>query len=106
VLRFLTHDYDLRLCDWSHFDRRMDDVAFTHLLVAAGLDSVVIGEPEIATHFRDAWEQIRKAGATGRCLDAAVQKALAVSARVRAETDSVMPRFRFRTRLLSWQWVC
>jgi len=87
VLRFLTHDYRLKLCDWSHFYRLMDDVAFTHLFqVAAGLDSVVLGEPEIASQLRDAWEQASKAGATGRFLDAAVQKALAVSASVRTDT--------------------
>src|SRR3974390_142226 len=28
VLRFLTHEYNLRQCDWSHFYRLMDDVAF------------------------------------------------------------------------------
>ena len=87
VLRFLTHDYQLKLCDWSHFYRLMDDVAFTHLFqVAAGLDSVVLGEPEIVSQLREAWEQARKAGATGRFLDAAIQKALAVSARVRTDT--------------------
>ena len=76
VLRFLTHDYQLKLCDWSHFYRLMDDVALTHLFqVAAGLDSVVLGEPEIAAQLREAWEQARKAGATGRFLDAAIQKA-------------------------------
>lgn len=87
VLRFLTQDYHLRLCDWSHFYRLMDDVALTHLFqVAAGLDSVVLGEPEISGQLREAGEQARNAGATGRFLDAVVQKALAISARVRAET--------------------
>jgi glutamyl-tRNA reductase len=87
VLRFLTQDYNLRLCDWSHFYRLMDDVAFTHLFqVAAGLDSVVVGEPEISGQLRGAWQQARNAGATGRFLDAVVQKALAVSAKVRSET--------------------
>ncbi len=87
VLRFLNQDYNLRLCDWSHFYRLMDDVAITHLFqVAAGLDSVVLGEPEISGQLRDAWQQARTAGATGRFLDAVVQKALAVSAKVRSET--------------------
>ncbi len=87
VLRFLNQDYKLRLCDWSHFYRLMDDVAITHLFqVAAGLDSVVLGEPEISGQLRDAWKQARTAGATGRFLDALVQKALAVSAKVRSET--------------------
>ena len=31
VLRFLTHEYQLRLCEWSHFYRLMDDVALTHI---------------------------------------------------------------------------
>ncbi len=87
VLRFLTHEYQLKLCDWSHFYRLMDDVALTHIFqVAAGLDSMVLGEPEVAAHLREAWEQARKAGTTGRFLDGIVQKALAVSARVRTET--------------------
>ncbi len=87
VLRFLTHDYQLKLCDWSHFYRLMDDVAFTHVFqVASGLDSVVLGEPEVSSQLRDAWDQARTAAATGRFLDAVVQKALAVSGRVRKET--------------------
>ena len=87
ALRFLTHEYQLKLCDWSHFYRLMDDVAFTHVFqVAAGLDSIVLGEPEIAAQLRDAWQLARSVGATGRFLDAVVQKALAVSARVRKET--------------------
>ena len=86
VLRFLTHEYNLRQCDWSHFYRLMDDVALTHLFqVAAGLDSIVVGESAVATWLRDAWQQARNAGATGRFLDAAIQKALAVSARVRTD---------------------
>ena len=94
VLRFLTHEHALKLCDWSHFYRLMDDAALTHIFqVAAGLDSMVLGEPEIATHLKDALEHAQKAGTTGRFLDGIVQKALAVSARVRNETaiaDSTM----------------
>jgi len=87
VLRFLTHEYQLKLCDWSHFYRLMDDVALTHIFqVAAGLDSMVLGEPEIAAHLRESWEQARKAGTTGGFLDGIIQKALAVSVRVRNET--------------------
>lgn len=96
VLRFLTQEYHLRLCDWSHFYRLMDDVAFTHLFqVAAGLDSVVLGELEISGQLRDAWQQARNAGATGRFLDAAVQKAMAVSAKVRSETALVDSSLNF-----------
>lgn len=88
VLRFLSHEYQLKLCDWSHFYRLMDDVALTHTFqVAAGLDSMVLGETEITTHLQEAWEQARKAGTTGRFLDAIIQKALGVSERVRSETS-------------------
>ena len=96
VLRFLTHEYQLKLCDWSHFYRLMDDVAFTHIFqVAAGLDSLVLGEPEVANHLREAWHLSRSVGATGRFLDAVVQKALAVSARVRKETSLGDPTVTF-----------
>ena len=88
VLRFLTQEYQLKLCEWSHFYRLMDDVALTHILqVAAGLDSMVLGSPEIAAQLREALQHAQKAGTSGRFLDGIVQKALAVSARVRAETS-------------------
>ena len=87
VLRFLTQEYQLKLCEWSHFYRLMDDVALTHIFqVAAGLDSMVLGDPEITAQLREALLQAQKAGTSGRFLDGIVQKALAVSARVRTET--------------------
>jgi glutamyl-tRNA reductase len=87
VLRFLTQEYQLKLCEWSHFYRLMDDVALTHVFqVATGLDSMVLGAPEVAMQLREALQQAQKAGTSGRFLDAIIQKALAVSARVRSET--------------------
>ncbi|HEY3928831.1 MAG TPA: glutamyl-tRNA reductase [Candidatus Koribacter sp.] len=87
VLRFLTQEYGLKMSDWSHFYRLMDDVALMHVFrVASSLDSMVIGEPEIVGQFKTAWSQAQSAGATGRFLDAVMQKALTVSKRVRNET--------------------
>lgn len=87
VLRFLTQEYQLKLCEWSHFYRLMDDVAMSHLFrVAASLDSMVLGEPEVVGHIEDAWKLAQHAGCTGRFLDAVVEKALAVSKRVRTDT--------------------
>jgi glutamyl-tRNA reductase len=87
VLRFLTQEYQLKLCDWSHFYRLMDDIALTHIFrVTAGLDSMVLGEPEITGQVKDAWAQAQQAGTTGRFLDAVMQKAMTVSKRVRTET--------------------
>jgi glutamyl-tRNA reductase len=87
VLRFLTQEYQLKLCEWSHFYRLMDDVALTHIFrVTSSLDSMVLGEPEITGQVKEAWAQAQEAGTTGRFLDAVMQKALTVSKRVRTET--------------------
>ena len=86
VLRFLAQEYQLRLCEWTHFYRLMDDVALAHILrVASSLDSMVLGEPEIAKHLSHAWSLAKEAGCTGRFLDSIVQKALNVSRRIRSE---------------------
>jgi glutamyl-tRNA reductase len=87
VLRFLTHEYQIKLCEWSHFYRLMDDVALTHIFrVTSSLDSMVLGEPEITGQVKEAWAQAQEAGTTGRFLDAVMQKALTVSKRARSET--------------------
>ena len=87
VLRFLTQEYQLKLCEWSHFYRLMDDVALTHIFrVISSLDSMVLGEPEITGQVKDAWALAQEVGTTGRFLDAVMQKALTVSKRTRSET--------------------
>ncbi len=87
VLRFLTQEYQLKLCEWSHFYRLMDDVALTHIFrVVSSLDSMVLGEPEITGQVKEAWAQAQEAETTGRFLDAVMQKALTVSKRARTET--------------------
>ena len=87
VLRFLTQEYQLKLCEWSHFYRLMDDVALTHIFrVTSSLDSMVLGEPEITGQVKEAWALAQEVGTTGRFLDAVMQKALTVSKRARTET--------------------
>lgn len=87
VLRFLTAEYGLKLCEWKHFYRLLDDKALLHIFqVASSLDSMVLGEPQIISQVKNAWAQAQKAGSTGRFLDAVLQKALTVSKRVRNET--------------------
>ncbi len=87
VLRFLTQEYQLKLCEWSHFYRLMDDVALSHIFrVISGLDSMVLGEPEITGQLKDAWALAQEAGTTGRFLDAVMQKSLTVCKRTRTET--------------------
>jgi glutamyl-tRNA reductase len=87
VMRLLGSEYGLMLCEWKHFYRLLDEAALLHIFrVASGLDSMVLGEPHVADQVKKAWQQAQKVGATGRFLDAVMQKALGVSKRVRSET--------------------
>jgi glutamyl-tRNA reductase len=77
----------LKLCEWKHFYRLLDEAALLHIFrVASSLDSMVLGEPQIISQVKQAWQQAQKVSATGRFLDAVMQKALTVSKRVRSET--------------------
>jgi len=87
LLRFLTAEYGLKLSEWRHFYRLLDEAALVHVFrVAASLDSLAVGEPQIISQIKEAWKQAQVIGATGRFLDAVLQKALTVSKRVRNET--------------------
>lgn len=64
---------------------RRDREAAGHLFrVAAGLDSMVVGEAQIHGQVRDAWESCR--GHSGVALNRLFQTALSASGRVREET--------------------
>ena len=87
VFRLLSTEYGLKLSEWEHFYRLLDDAALLHIFrVASSLDSMVIGEPQIISQLKAAWQQAQKIGSTARFLDAVMQKALTVSKRVRNET--------------------
>ena len=87
VMRLLAAEYGLKLCEWKHFYRLLDEAALLHIFrVASSLDSMVVGEPQVVSQVKQAWQQAQKVGATGRFLDAVLQKALTVSKRVRTET--------------------
>jgi len=87
VMRLLGAEYELKLCEWKHFYRLLDEAALLHIFrVASSLDSMVVGEPQVVSQVKQAWQQAQKVGATGRFLDAVLQKALTVSERVRSET--------------------
>ena len=87
VMRLLGAEYGLKLCEWKHFYRLLDEAALLHIFrVASRLDSMVVGEPQVVAQVKEAWKQAQKVGTTGRFLDAVLQKALTVSERVRSET--------------------
>jgi glutamyl-tRNA reductase len=54
--------------------------------VAAGLDSMVVGEPQILGQLRTAYAGAEQAGTVGRTLHEVAQQALRVGKRVRTET--------------------
>jgi glutamyl-tRNA reductase len=85
------------LCRWRNVDRAwleaylyeyVDSDAVRHLLrVSAGLDSLVLGEPQILGQTKAAYQDACDAGSVGRVLDRAFQNAFAVAKQVRTDTE-------------------
>ncbi len=74
---------ELRHCHYSH----SDDAAVRHLmLVSCGLDSLVLGEPQIFGQMKSAVAQALEAGTLNGSLHQTFQQVFAISKRVRAET--------------------
>lgn len=70
-----------------HLYRLSDEAAIRHLLqVAAGLDSLVLGEPQILGQVTRALELARGAGAAGAILNRIFQAAIHAGKRARSET--------------------
>jgi glutamyl-tRNA reductase len=71
----------------DHLTMLYDDAAIGHLFsVAAGLDSAVLGESEVLSQVRGAWERARAEGAAGPVLSGLFRHAVEVGKRVRSET--------------------
>ena len=66
---------------------RLDRDAIAHLLrVASGLDSMVLGEPQILGQVKAAFHAARDSGTTGKLLGRLFQNAFAVAKQVRTDT--------------------
>jgi glutamyl-tRNA reductase len=71
----------------SHLYVHYDDAAVRHAFrVAAGLDSMVVGEAQILGQLRDAYHSATEADSAGRLLHELMQQALRVGKRAHAET--------------------
>ena len=71
-----------------HLYLHQDTAATEHLMqVAAGLDSLVLGEPQIFGQVKQAYNQARSAGTVNPQFERLFQKTFAVAKQVRTETD-------------------
>lgn len=87
ILRFLGSEPVLTLSEWQHFYRLLGDSALIHIFrVASGLDSPILGEPQIVLEIQSAWEQASTVKAVGHFLDATVEEVLNVTGQVRGAT--------------------
>ncbi|HZS53101.1 MAG TPA: glutamyl-tRNA reductase [Bryobacteraceae bacterium] len=65
-----------------------DAAAIRHLFrVAASLDSMIVGEPQILGQLKQAFQQARDHGFIGTMLDAVLTRAFNVAKRIRSETE-------------------
>jgi glutamyl-tRNA reductase len=70
-----------------HLYSRLEGEAVHHLFrVAASLDSLVIGEPQILGQVKEAYQAAEEAGTLGSALNALRNRTLAAAKRVRTET--------------------
>ena len=71
----------------AYLYRHQDDAAVRHLFrVATGLDSLVLGEPQILGQVKHAWAVARSAGTLGSQLDRLFQHAFVAAKRARTDT--------------------
>ena len=74
---------EVRRCSYLH----QDAGAVNHMMrVAAGLDSMVLGEPQILGQMKDAWQAARTAGTLGPHLDRLFQSTFNMAKQVRTDT--------------------
>jgi glutamyl-tRNA reductase len=71
----------------SYLYQHNDGEAVRHLFrVATGLDSLILGEPQILGQVKEAWQAARDAGSLRNPLDRLFQQTFAVAKRVRTDT--------------------
>jgi len=71
----------------TYLYRHEGDAAVQHLFrVATGLDSLVLGEPQILGQVKDAYQRARRGGALGMGLERLFQQCFATAKRVRTDT--------------------
>ncbi|MEJ2059298.1 MAG: glutamyl-tRNA reductase [Gammaproteobacteria bacterium] len=88
ILEWLGRVHQFPMADFlPYMYRHLDQEAVRHTLrVASGLDSMVLGEPQILGQLKDAYRSAHHAGTLGRQLGRLFQHAFAAAKQVRTET--------------------
>jgi glutamyl-tRNA reductase len=88
VVEWLGDYHRLRTVDlWPYLYQHADGRAVRHILrVASGLDSLVLGEPQILGQVKAAYQAANSAGALGTRLERLFQHTFAVAKQVRTDT--------------------
>lgn len=93
LVHYLGTNHGLKLSEWEHFYRWLDDDALVHLFrLTSGLEAQHLCESEVVCRLQSAWDQARTVGAVGPCLNAVLEKAFAVAERIRQEIGDGKPR--------------
>ncbi|SMF54419.1 glutamyl-tRNA reductase [Alteromonadaceae bacterium Bs31] len=69
-----------------HYAHQDDDAARHMMTVASGLDSLVLGEPQILGQMKSCYAVAREAGTLGSVLHDAFQRVFSIAKKVRSET--------------------
>ncbi len=80
------HDVPRNLLDKSLYIHRGSDAVKHMYRVAASLDSMVVGEPQILGQLKDAYDSALKNKSTGVFLNKLMRKSVSVAKRIRTET--------------------
>ncbi len=89
VIEWLAKFHQLTLHEVApHLYLHQDDAATAHLMrVACGLDSLVLGEPQILGQVKQAYSQSRQVGTIAPVFERLFQKTFAVAKQVRTDTE-------------------
>lgn len=88
LIRIIARHGEIDPEELAHASRcQTDDTAARHLFrVASGLDSIILGEPQILGQVRDAMIEAHQQGTSGPILERLFQRALATGKRARSRT--------------------
>jgi glutamyl-tRNA reductase len=89
VMQWLAHQQNIPINQLEHHSylwQAQDAIRHT-MRVASGLDSMMLGEPQILGQLKQAYQLARETGTLGAQLDRLLQHVFATSKRVRSETD-------------------